>query len=79
MDLAAEEAAIRARSEALSALEGQKNADQAITFWADDAFAQPPGGPAVVGKEAIRALYGQFFGDSSFKAFSSADFAAPTL
>ena len=71
VDLAAEEAAVRARSEALSALEAERNVDQAITFWTDDAFAQPSGGPAMVGKEALLPLYRQFFGDSNFKAFSS--------
>ena len=71
VDLAAEEEAIRARGEALTALEAQKNADQAITFWADDAFAQPPGAPAAIGKQAIRELYGQFFGDTTFKGIAS--------
>lgn len=71
VDAAAEEAALRARSEALTASEVQKNADQAITFWADDAFVQPSGAPAASGKQAIRALYGQFFDDTTFKSFAS--------
>jgi len=67
VDLASEEAALRARSAELVAHEGRKDADQAITYWAEDAFAQPPGAPAAQGKAAVRALYGQFFGEPSFK------------
>ena len=31
-----------------------KDVDRTVAFWTDDAVIQPPGQPAVVGKEAIR-------------------------
>lgn len=69
VDVAAETAAVRARSQAVVAAEAAQDIDAALAFWAPDAVAQPAGAPQVQGHEALRALYGQFFGTGLLKEF----------
>jgi uncharacterized protein (TIGR02246 family) len=61
VDLAAEEAAIRAVADSVTAAESAKDAQTAITFYADDAVVHPQDAPAVQGRDGMLALYGQFF------------------
>jgi ketosteroid isomerase-like protein len=69
VDIAAETEAVRARSEAIAAAEAAQDVDAALAFWAPDAVAQPAGAPQVEGHDAIRTLYGQFFGTGQLKEF----------
>ena len=70
IDLEAEAAAVRARSEAVVAAEAAMDADAAAAFWAEDAIIQPAGSPQAQGRSAIRELYGEFFGSGMLKEFS---------
>lgn len=69
VDVGAETAAVRARSEALVAAEVAQNTEAALAFWAEDAVVQPAGSPQIQGHEAIRALYNSFFGTGQLKQF----------
>jgi ketosteroid isomerase-like protein len=71
IDIAKETDAVRARSKGVSTAESAKDTQGAIAFWADDAIVQPAGAPQLQGREAITALYRQFFENSSFKEISS--------
>lgn len=57
VDLAAEEAAVRARSAAIVAAEAAKDAESAVEFYLEDAIVQIPNEPLLQGREAIHALY----------------------
>lgn len=57
VDLVAEEAAIRARSQGVSAAEQAKDAAAAAAFYAEDAIIHPSGMPRIEG----RAAYQEFF------------------
>jgi uncharacterized protein (TIGR02246 family) len=57
VDLAAEEAAIRTRSEAIAAAELAKNAPAVAAFFAEDVVVHPSGSPRLSG----RAAYQDFF------------------
>jgi ketosteroid isomerase-like protein len=70
IDIAKETDAVRTRSKGINAAESAKDAQSAIAFWAEDAIVQPAGSPQLQGREAIKALYGQFFGNSAFKEIS---------
>lgn len=69
VDVAAETAAVRARSEAVVAAEKAQDTEAALAFWAADAVVQPAGSPQIQGHEAIRALYNSFFGTGQLKEF----------
>jgi len=69
VDVTAEQAAVEARSKAIAAAEAAQNTDSALVYWADDAIVQPAGAPQVQGKDAIRALYGEFFDSGQMKSF----------
>lgn len=69
VDVGAETAAVRARSEAVVAAEAAQNTEAALAFWAEDAVVQPAGSPQIQGHEAIRALYNNFFGTGQLKQF----------
>ena len=69
IDVAAETAALRARSEGIVAAEMAQDTEAALAFWALDAVVQPAGAPQVQGHDAIRTLYGQFFGTGQLKEF----------
>jgi ketosteroid isomerase-like protein len=57
VDLAAQERAIRQASIDFSNAETSGKPDSALTFIWDNAVLQPPDGPQVEGREAIRAFY----------------------
>ena len=59
VDLAAEEAAVRARSAEIVAAEDGKNVDAAVAFYLDDAIIQAPNAPMARGAAAIREFYTQ--------------------
>lgn len=59
VDLAAEEAAVRARSAEIVAAEDEKNVDAAVAFYLEDAIVQAPDAPPVNGRAAIRDFYTQ--------------------
>jgi ketosteroid isomerase-like protein len=69
VDIAAETAAVSARSQGIAAAEAAQNAEQALAFWADDAIVQGAGSPQIQGHDAIRALYDSFFGSGQLKQF----------
>ena len=62
VDIAAEIEDLRARGEVIVAAEVAQDTEAALAFWAEDAIAQPAGAPQVQGHDALRALYGEFFG-----------------
>lgn len=70
IDLAAEEAAVRGRSEGIAAAEAAKDREKALTFWSPDAVVQPAGAPQIQGRDAIDKLYRQFFDSIGMKTFS---------
>lgn len=57
VDLAAEEAAIRTRSQAVSAAEQRKDAAAAAAFYAEDVTVHPSGSPAVSGRAAFQEFF----------------------
>ena len=57
VDLAAEERAIKQASIDFSDAETSGKADSALAFFWDNAVLQPPDGPQVDGRDAIRAFY----------------------
>lgn len=69
VDLAAEEAAVRAASEAVVAEEMEKDIDGTLVYWAEDAVFHMEGMPAVTGKEGLRGVYEAFFGDTTMLGF----------
>lgn len=70
VDIAAEEAAVRARSEGVVAAEIDMDIDRAVTYFTEDAIVQPGGMPQIQGKEAIASFYGQM-SELGFTDFSS--------
>ena len=69
VDVTAETAAVRARSQGIAAAEAAQNTEAALAFWAEDAIVQGAGTPQVQGREAIRAMYNGFFGTGQLKEF----------
>jgi len=53
-DPAREEAAIRAADARWLAATGAHDLERTLSFWTDDVYMMPPGGPAIVGQEALR-------------------------
>lgn len=53
-DPAREEVAIRATDAHWLAAAHAKDLDQTLSYWTDDVYMMPPGGPALVGKDALR-------------------------
>lgn len=53
-DAAREEAAIRATDARWLAAAQAHDLEQTVSYWTDDVYMMPPGGPAMVGKEALR-------------------------
>src|SRR5687767_14151160 len=50
-----------------SAAAQTRDVDRIVSYWAEDATVLPPGGPAVVGKAAIRAFVAKSFESPSFR------------
>lgn len=71
VDLAAETAALRARSEGVIAAEKSQNVDAAVAFYAADAIVLPAGAPLLSGRDAVRGMYTDVFGSGAVKAFES--------
>ena len=44
-----------------------RDVDRVVSYWADDATVLPPGGPAIVGKAAIREFVAKSFENPSFR------------
>jgi ketosteroid isomerase-like protein len=61
------ERSLHARSDGLQAAESALDGARATAFWATDAVIQPAGSPAVVGRDAIGALYRSFFSSGAIK------------
>jgi ketosteroid isomerase-like protein len=61
------ERALHARSDAFQAAESAMDAPRATAFWATDAVVQPAGAPALVGRDAVGALYRQIFSSGAVK------------
>lgn len=53
-DPAREEAAIRAADARWLAAAQAHDLEQTVSYWTDDVYMMPPGGPPMVGKEALR-------------------------
>jgi len=53
-DTVREEAAIRATDARWLAAAQAHDLEQTVSYWTDDVYMMPPGGPAMVGKEALR-------------------------
>jgi len=69
VDVAAETAAVQARSHAVAAAEAAQDTEAALAFWAADAIVQGAGSPQVQGHEAIRQIYNSLFGTGQLKQF----------
>jgi len=56
-----------------------RDVDRVVSYWADDATVLPPGGPAIVGKAAIREFVAKSFKNPSFRiAWKTSDvFVSP--
>jgi len=66
VDLAAEEAAIRAADAQWLAAATTHDLEKILPFWSDDATILAPGSPAVVGKAAIRQYVAGAFATPGF-------------
>ncbi len=53
-DARREEAAIRATDARWLAATQAHDLERTVSFWSDDVYMMPPGGPPIVGKEALR-------------------------
>jgi uncharacterized protein (TIGR02246 family) len=68
---AADEAAITAAGVALGQAAAAKDIDQCMSFYVDDPVLFVPGAPAVVGKDALRKVWQQFFNVQALKLETS--------
>jgi uncharacterized protein (TIGR02246 family) len=66
VNLAAEEAAIRATDANWLAASTARDLERVLPFWADDATILPPGAPAITGKAAIRQYVSGAFATPGF-------------
>ncbi len=69
VDIAAETAALDARSKGVSAAEAAKDREGALSYWEADAIMQPAGMPQLQGRDAISAVYRTFMDSSGLKSF----------
>jgi uncharacterized protein (TIGR02246 family) len=65
-DPAREEAAIRATDARWLAAAQAHDLEGTVSYWTDDVYMMPPGGPAMVGKEALRRYVGGAFAIPDF-------------
>ena len=63
----AEEAAVRAADEQWSQVAGAKDLEKTVGFYADNGILQPPGSPALAGKEAVRAFWAAALQDPAYQ------------
>ena len=66
VDLAAEEQKIHQLTDALVAVEVRHDVDGMLGYYAADAVVQMPGGPAIAGREGIRAAAKEFLATTPF-------------
>lgn len=71
VDVEAETAALRARSDALVAAEKRMAADEAVAFYETDAVVLPSGAAIINGRDGVRTLYQEYFGSGMLKSFES--------
>jgi uncharacterized protein (TIGR02246 family) len=65
-DLPRAEAAIRATDARWLAAARAHDLEQTVTYWTDDVYMMPPGGPPIVGKEALRRYVAGAFATPGF-------------
>lgn len=63
----AEEAAVRAADEQWSQVAGAKDLEKTVSFYADNGILQPPGSPALAGRDAIRTFWIAAFQDPAYQ------------
>jgi uncharacterized protein (TIGR02246 family) len=66
VDLAVEEAAVRAADAQWLAAAKARDAEKTVSFWTDDASIMMPGAPAVTGKQAIKDYVAGSFASPDF-------------
>lgn len=71
VDVAAETAALRARSEAMVAAEQRMSVDDAIALYHADVVVLPAGAPPITGRDAVREMYQGYFGSGMVKGFEA--------
>lgn len=71
VDVAAETAALRARSEAMVAAEQRMAIDEALALYHPDAVILPSGAPSIRGRDAVREMYQGYFGSGMVKSFEA--------
>ncbi len=71
VDIAAETAALRARSEAMVSAEQRMAVDEAVAMYHQDAVVLPAGSPAISGRDAVREMYQGYFGSGAVKSFEA--------
>lgn len=72
-DLTREEAAIRATDARWLAAAQAHDLERTVSFWSDDVYMMPPGGPPIVGKEALRRYIAGAFAIPDFSISWVAD------
>lgn len=71
VDIAAETATFRARAEGIGDAEKRMAVDEALGFYHADAVVLPSGAPAIRGREAVRAMYQEYFASGMIKDFEA--------
>lgn len=71
VDLAAEEAALRARIQGVVAAEARMASGDAVAFYHTDAIVLPSAAPMIRGRDNVRAMYQEFFDSGMLKGFES--------
>jgi ketosteroid isomerase-like protein len=71
VDIEAETAALRTRSEAVVAAEKARDIEASVAFYAEDAIVHPAGAPMLRGRDAVRGMYTDVFGSGAVRAFDS--------
>ncbi len=66
VDVAADEAAIRAAESEWSKAAEAQDIEGFLSFWTDDASVLPPNRPIGIGKDAIQAVVSEFWADPDF-------------
>jgi uncharacterized protein (TIGR02246 family) len=65
-DLSHEEAAIRAADARWLAAAQAHDLEQTVSYWTNDVYMMPPGGPPMIGQEALRRYVGGAFAIPGF-------------
>ena len=70
-DPAREEAAIRATDARWLASAQAHDLEQTVSYWTDDVYMMPPGGPPLVGKDALRQYVAGAFATPASRSVGS--------